>query len=304
MLVQPKQIAGGGSGGVNNSFVIFRPGLPSSGAFVSTWAEVRTAAQTGLASLYVDDSNAPCQTDAAPTDFKFVDDIQAFRRQGAVLPVLKIVNGGQLRNVRQIFSVEMQCESLALPSFGADNYSQSPILAVGQGATLKMTNNATQSAILLGAGEGIVLAVAAGGAIDADLPVGGTCVVNLSDATSTMLMPVILGSDIKVDTVKGVLGSTWQMPYDGNYGNAPFLQPNFLGTFQPFRVTKANLIEPSAGLSRPVSGPTPSPNDPRPGQMYFDQSIIPPRAIWCKSAGFGLDTWVDGAGVVVPLVVV
>ncbi len=151
--------------------VIFRPGLPSSGQFVETWAEVQAfvAAKQGTCIVYVDDANAAAHVPASSgiTDGFGRLQISPFQNNGGVLSTLIIDNGATIKNLASVIGpVVLSCDCRgATPSLDWDfSATVAPILFLKDDCFLQNETTATAPAINVpGGGVTLLLQLDRGG---------------------------------------------------------------------------------------------------------------------------------------------
>jgi hypothetical protein len=141
-----------GSGGGSLASIIWRPGVPSAGSTVATWAEVETyiAATSGNLIVQLDTSIAPAIV--PPTA-----DTECFGRLAVVgytlnlgaLNVMIIADGGRLRNLSAVKSCGISCVT-TLHEALLQNLAGS-VLITREGGQISMEPGSTVSAIRISA---------------------------------------------------------------------------------------------------------------------------------------------------------
>lgn len=162
--------------------IVFRPGVPSAGNFVATWAEVKTfiAAASGDCIVYVDDGVAPAHVPGASgiTEGFGRLEIRPYRSDAQNSSTLTVDDGATLRGLYRIANtifLVSDCRS-ATPSFDWD-YSANivgtpfPNVFVADRAGFGSALTATQPAVVV--------------------PAGGTLVVNFTDNGGMFQPPAI-----------------------------------------------------------------------------------------------------------------
>lgn len=290
-----------GAAGLGAS-IVFRPGLPSSGVYVGTWAEVeaRVNAASGDITVLVDSSNAPavvpstCDLDgnnmlvlgAASYEIGSQNTVLSFAPGGA---------GGRIRNLRAIIGpLLVECTPTVRPVFDYDPNTWLRIFIMRDGAQLALQPGSTISPIsaqnppLTFTPFELVMDFGAR-YYDSGLGIPMVSLTSPMSAGSSMILLIANSFDPSAFTpnlIGGDLSNT--LIYLGD-ATAPRPGPNFLWPSFPAaniftsRVDKQVNIEPSSGstVDRPVDLMT--------GQMYFDTNLGKP--VWWTGS-----QWVDATG--------
>lgn len=239
-----------GGGGLAG-FVIWRPGLPSGGAFVATETEVRAIvnAAGGAATVYVDSSLAPVLlTGSLDGQSRMI--LAAARGPVGGTPMrLTVVDGGQIQRIAGVSGqLEVFAEPTGLvPPLLQDNTNVG--LFLSNGASLKLGPAATRAFVDVAAGGANIVAFRLDFSSRFSKPVGAVPFVNLlaaGAAFSVFYTGINPFNQPQGDTVYGPVGSFHVIVYDDSINAIPD-QPNMLGTYTSFP------IDTGAGLSASVA---------------------------------------------------
>ncbi len=284
-----------GPTGPAGSDVVFRPGVPSSGMFLATWDEVRTASDLAFGDLtvFVDPSFGAASVSPGITDGQNLLTLAAYEREDANT-ILILPEGSTLHRLREVTgSLLLQCQSTATPNLTWD-YANVPTPRLSSGGSIYLDPACTFSPIQVPGGAVFILELAGMNTgpsftsnlvLDSSAAAPGVCVIH-AGAAATVIFQVV-DSQIGNDVVRGDAGSTL-------LANADLSLPSFGSVEQPnipFVSVSARAFsrflsqDHGSTLARPTSGRTV-------GQTYFDTTLQIP--IWWRGAA-----WVNAAGVVV-----
>jgi len=266
--------------------LIFRPGVPSGGNHVATWAEVETAiaAASGLVVVVIDNDLAPCVVPATA-------DTECFGRvhlsavdyiSGAVLT---IANGGRLRNLGVL---EQGLAIEGAPS-GAGPipllFTSPGLLLMREGATVRNTATATKA--MIQAGTNLVLSIIEGSFLDnSAVPLVPVVQVDAGfSMTCVALAAVPFAAFLTPTTIAGDATSSLAFAHDASVEFVA--QSLFVGAVLEIRTNQSAALQPSTGATagRPLL--------PFAGQEYFDTTLGFP--VWWNGAA-----WVGADGIVHP----
>jgi hypothetical protein len=143
--------------------IIYKPGTPSAGDSVATWAEVQAfiAAANGKCIVYVDDSivsPAPVPATTGITECFGRVTLQAFKVDSIIFSVLEIEDGATLSNLYELIDLELRlnCQS-ATKSLTWSGTPNGGFLIVWQFGYLSMATTATQPGISVAAGQTVLI---------------------------------------------------------------------------------------------------------------------------------------------------
>jgi hypothetical protein len=168
----------GGSGGGSAGYVIFRPGVASTGSAVATWAEVQEALYnpatgTGARVIYVDSSHAAAQVPAgSTTNLQGFIELRAFG-QGYAFEQLTIEDTALIQNpCRFGTGLFVTVECLTSPAFAFTIADEDPVLIVEVAAILENVAGSTVEAYKVPNGDSLDVFVF-GGVIDGESATAG-----------------------------------------------------------------------------------------------------------------------------------
>jgi hypothetical protein len=156
--------------------IIFKPGVPSAGDHVATWAEVQTFVTTtdGKCFVYVDDSVATAHVPGGSgvTNFKGRGEIRAYRQDAANSSTLTIDDGATLKGLFRVAgTIFIECDTRGVtPSLDWDytpNVVGTPVptFYVEEFASIGNAATATQPSIVVPANNTLVLSFSTRGNI-------------------------------------------------------------------------------------------------------------------------------------------
>lgn len=227
---------GPGGGGVDANGVIFRPGVPSAGNHVATWAEVatRVTAAEGALDIYVDDSIAPTHAPVASgvTNCKGAR-IIGYPTIAPPFANLIIDDGAQLLDVREVSQITITGN----PSGGT------PSLGFSFGGAFISSEFSVRDAALVG-GNGTTpfISVAANAELDlllleaSDTSGSGSNFLQLGNGSFVLL--TLVESSILLDgIITGQVASFLFLQFDDTV-ITPDSYSGFAGFYAPFALSK------------------------------------------------------------------
>lgn len=197
--------------------IIYRPGVPTAGAFVETWAEVKTVntATQGRCLVYVDDSivsPAPVPGASGITDFQGRGQIQPYRTDANNFSVLLVEDGATLKGLANVHGTIWVRFDTKSATAGLDfDYSPNvlgtpaPVLFATGFATLGMTPTATQPGCIIPPGQLLVaqFELQAGTSTDP-----AAALFHLADGTASIVVNCT-GAQIKDASGIVLVGPNW-----------------------------------------------------------------------------------------------
>lgn len=240
-----------------NSFangIIFRPGAPSNGNVVGTWAEVKAyiAATNGALNIFVDSSLAPAVVDLGITDFQN----RAFLRPAAsvLAPVpmqLDVPDGALLKDLPGvIFGLVVALHGTSGPTL---SFSKGVSFGVFGGAVID--NQGTVPAIDVDpALFGLVISTALGGRISAT----GAPIVSVPNPGQQLIITAFTAGAFTGPSVAiGPVGAGLQIIYDASAQSLPNV-PGWLGTIVFSPLGKATQVDYQPAVLADWSGVAPT----------------------------------------------
>jgi hypothetical protein len=257
--------------------IIFRPGLPSAGVAVATWAEVQTAiiAADGAITVFIDGQNAACHVPASSgvTDCQGATLFQSYNLLAGVGAVaqqtLTIDDGAVLHRPRAIVQVDIVCACATTSAITFNTTSPPTDTLVTNYMGLSLAAGATVPAISIGAGGQLNILSEFSSTFDSSLA-GTTPVISLG--TGATLNWVAFGTVVISGTdpvTGGGLTATIDFTHDDMTQLPNFVGFGFTGTVTEFRASFAGVASPAQGntAGRPV------PPLVYTGQIYFDTTL-------------------------------
>lgn len=234
--------------------IIFRPGAPSNGNIVRTWAEVKAyvAATNGAINIYVDNSLAPAVVDPGVTDFQG----RAFLRAGSpiIAPApmqLDVPDGAILKDLAGIlFSLNVVLHGTTGPTL---SFSRVQTFGAFGGAVLD--NQGTVPAIDVDpTAFGLILSTALGGRISATT----APIVSVPNPGQGLILVLFTGGAFTGPSVAiGPVGAGLQIVYDASAQSLPTV-PGWLGTVSLAPLGKASQVDYTPAVLADWSGVTPT----------------------------------------------
>jgi len=222
--------------GASGGSVVYRPGAPSEGNCLATWAEVMAVvSQSERAAIFVDTSRqvpigTPAQVPVGTWDMRFA--ILGSVALPTSLVVLEMADGAVLDNLAGIRDgLELRCAPTTGPCFTYSSFPGVPwVFFASQGALVD--NRGTVPAIQVGAGETIIVAASIGGNLG---PEGGPCLAPLVNLQAGALAGGVSFNGYWADNwLSGDAGSAasyFQVTSD--FPSPPPNNPLFAGTLGP-----------------------------------------------------------------------
>jgi hypothetical protein len=305
--IDPNATGGGGGGGGATEALIYRPGGPSAGNVVATWAQVKTAliAANGLLDVAIDDSIVSPVVipgaSGATNGFGAARIIPYAPRVGTafppvVKPVLRIAEGATLHDFAEIqgpMTVEVECTATAAMSFDYNSLAGGgplDFVSVANVVQFKMVTGALVPAIQVPADSGLFLLCSLAISFDntaaptvpflhlGGLP-GSPSVAQIAAAGQFLLNGPAIGG-----------GANNQLLFSHDDESPLFTSALFLGTLVDVRLSQAQWALPSAQLT----GNLPMPPNVAVGQLNYTPDATPPQLqVWDGAA------WVAAGGGVV-----
>ena len=266
--------------------VVFRPGAPSNGENVATWAEVQAAIAStgGLILVIIDNALAPAIVPAGSITECFGKTVFSAGNSMSAGAQLQIQDTAVIRNPSAIqYGLVVDCEALTTTPLVFD---QGRFILEKGGVISNRATSLVACIRVLAPNTNFVLPLLTSGVLDNSLA-PAVPVVDL-DPNVQMILPILqaIATPLLGTSIRGGVTTGLQVGHDASTPVVP--QSLFAGTFGEFRLDRAEALLPSAGVtaSRPVL------TDPLyAGQMYYDTTLNIP--VWWTGVGA---IWNDATG--------